>query len=390
MNKEIDYTSKELIDRIIQKAIQTQASDIHFDPTQNTLVVRFRIDGTLYAIETLSKEFQSELISRIKVLSEIDIAQYRIPQCGNFEFTSEEKKYNFRTSTFPTPYGEAIVLRILNRESILLPLEKLGLDNNQLENVKTLIHNPYGIILITGPSGAGKTTFLYSALNILNNLENNIVTAEDPIEFRMKDIRQMQINENIGLTFAEAMKTILRQDPDIIMIGEIRDSNTIHMATQASLSGRLVLSTFHTFDMPALVIRLVEMGISTSVIAHTLLGVISIRLIRKICPSCKTIYKLNKLEQRIMGSQNISQNFQKGKGCFKCHNSGYLGRTGIFEIISLDEEIQSYILEKKSAYALSELIREKKIKSLRESAIEKVLQGITTAEEVIRVTGIHN
>ena len=384
---EINYRQSDLTDTILQNAIQSRASDIHLDPEIKSFRVRFRIDGTLYEIENLAKDVQEIVISRIKVLAGMDIMEHRIPQDGHLEFMFQATNYNLRVSTFPTPHGEAVVLRLLNRENMLLPLENLGLDADQLEDINSLIQSPYGIILITGPSNSGKTTLLYSILNVLNTPENNIVTVEEPIEFQMENIRQMQIDASIGLTFSKAMRAILRQDPEIIMLGEIRDPDTIQMAAQAALSGRLVFSTFHTFDVPALVMRLIEMGIPSSIVSHTLLGVVSVRLIRRVCSSCKAPYSLSEFEQKFLGDQEKTPGFQKGKGCKACQNSGYLGRIGIFEVLRFDEDIQSHILAKKSIASFRTLLKEKQIKTLRGAAVEKVRQGITTVEEVLRVVG---
>lgn len=384
MPEQADYTQKELLDSILHNAIQSRASDIHLDSERDGFLIRYRIDGILHVIDTLSKQFQDEIISRIKVLAEMDITEHRIPQDGHIGW----ENYNFRVSIFPSIHGEAIVLRLLKEESALLQLEELGSDEEQLEVLKLLIHRPYGIILITGPSNSGKTTLLYAILNALNKPSNNIITVEDPVELQMGGIRQAQINEHIGLTFSKVMRAILRQDPDVIMLGEIRDDDTLHMAAQAALSGRLVFSTFHTFDVPALVLRLVEMGIPKSIIGHTLLGVVSRRLIRIICSSCKEPHTLTALERGVVGDKGGSYSFQQGKGCSACFKTGYSGRIGIFEIVPFDDEIQAHILENKPISGLGELINKKGIKTLRDSAIEKAQQGITTVEEVMRVIGV--
>jgi type II secretory ATPase GspE/PulE/Tfp pilus assembly ATPase PilB-like protein len=288
----------------------------------------------------------------------------------------------------PTPNGEAIVLRILNREEILIRIQDLGFDKNQLETMNRLIISPHGMILTTGPSGSGKTTLLYSTLNELNKPDNNIIALEDPIEFQMPTIRQVQISEGSSLDFARAMRSVLRQDPDIIMVGEIRDPETAQMAFQAALTGILVFSTFHTLDVPGLVARLVEMGMPRSVIAQAIEGVVSSRLLRKICDSCKKPYQLSDYEKMILGDKSKGKKFQKGDGCKNCLNSGYFGRTGIFEVVHFDNEIRSSIISKEPYAYLHKLLKEKGIKTLRESAIDKVFQGITTVEEVARVTGV--
>jgi len=378
---------KEAVDVILHNAIDNKASDVHFEPERNGLDVRFRIDGVLYNSENLPKDCQDRVVSRIKVLSQIDITEHQLPQDGHFEFTHNNKVYNIRTSTFQTAYGEVIVLRILDRDDILIELEKLGLYKDQLKTINKLINNPYGMVLITGPCGSGKTTLLYSVLSKINNSENNIVTLEDPIEFQLPNIRQSQISEEIGLGFSKGLRAILRQNPDIIMVGEIRDSETAQMAVQAAFTGMLVFSTFHTLDVPTLVTRFVEMGIPRSVIAQALTGAVSSRLIRKICDHCKEPYQLTDREKIFLGEKYRDYDFQKGKGCEYCHNSGYSGQTGIFEITCFDEEIQDCIVEQKSFSSLRDVLRKKEIKTLREIAIQKVFDGVTTVEEIIRITG---
>lgn len=376
------------MERILADAIDSRASDIHLEPERESFNVRFRIDGILYTIESLTKYSQEKIISRIKVLSNVNITEHRLPQGGNFEFNYKDRIYNIRTSTLPTPNGEAIVLRILNREEILIRIQDLGFDKNQLETMNRLIVSPHGMILTTGPSGSGKTTLLYSTLNELNKPDNNIIALEDPIEFQMPTIRQVQISEGSSLDFARAMRSVLRQDPDIIMVGEIRDPETAQMAFQAALTGILVFSTFHTLDVPGLVARLVEMGIPRSVIAQAIEGVVSSRLLRKICDSCKKPYQLSDYEKMILGDKSKGKKFQRGEGCKNCLNSGYFGRTGIFEVVHFDNEIRSSIISREPYASLHKLLKEKGIKTLRESAIDKVFQGITTVEEVARVTGV--
>lgn len=380
-------TPGDWMDRILADAIDSRASDIHLEPERDSFNVRFRIDGILYTIESLTKYSQEKIISRIKVLANINITEHRLPQGGNFEFNYKDRVYNIRVSTLPTPDGEATALRILNREEILMRLQELGFDKNQLETINKFIVSPHGMILITGPSGSGKTALLYSILNDLNKPDNNIITLEDPIEFQMPTVRQAQISESTGLDFARAMRSVLRQDPDVLMVGEIRDPETAQMAFQAALTGILVFSTFHTLDVPGLVARLVEMGIPRSVVAQAIEGVVSSRLVRKICDSCKKPYQLSDYEKMILGDKSKGKKFQKGEGCKNCLNSGYFGRTGIFEVAHFDDEIRSAIIGKEPYVSLRKLLEEKGIKTLRESAIDKVFQGITTVEEVARVTG---
>ena len=381
------------LDKIFIKAIDNHASDIHFEPERDGLNVRIRVDGLLRQIEVLDKYSQDTIISKIKVMSKIDITDHRFPQDGHFEFNYGERIYNVRVSTLPTIYGEAIVMRILNREDILMKLDFLGFSEKQLPYVNKLLFTVSGMVLITGPTGSGKTNLLYSIIHKLSTPEKNTVTLEDPIEYQMSNIRQTQINDGIGLTFAKALRSVIRQDPDIIMLGEIRDVDTALMAIQAALTGILVFCTFHTFDVPALVTRFLEFGISNSIIAQSVKGVISTRLVRKICDQCKKPYSLDESKtidvytKKIMDQQQIPVSLRKGKGCLKCSNTGYYGRTGIYEVIYFDDDLKTSIIEQKPASYIQNLIVSKKAMNLKESAMEKVFQGITTTEEVFRVLG---
>lgn len=389
MSVTLDYQegSSDWLDAVLINAIHSRASDIHFEPERDKFSIRLRIDGILYPLGTLQKLSQDNVLSRIKVLSQIDITEHRLPQDGHFEFKYKDKIYNIRASSMPSLYGETIVLRIFNRDEILIKLENLGFDAVQLEIVKTLIQSPSGIVLITGPTGSGKTTLLYSFLNALNKPDKNIITVEDPIEFQLSNLRQIAIAESIGLTFNKALRHIVRQDPDVVMLGEIRDSDTAQMAIQAALTGILIFSTFHTFDVSALISRLSEMGLTNTVLAQSIKGVISTRLVRKICNSCKEAYQPNDIDKKFLGMEFADGNFQKGKGCAACKN-GYSGRTGIYEVVYFDKEIQFSIMEKKSFSFLQNLLLEKKMDDLRICGIKKAASGITTIDEVIRVIGI--
>lgn len=385
--KEKSGLSGEASDRIIEQAVQAGASDIHIDPERDSTRVRFRINGALHLIDDLPKQLHNEILGRIKVMAGVDVVERRIPQDGHLEVTINDKIISLRISTFPTSYGEAIAMRLLNRESTLIPFENLGFDESQYNDLNKLIYNPYGVTLITGPSNSGKTTLLYSILHKLKSSETNIVTVEDPIELEMDGIRQTQINERIGFTFAKAMRSILRQDPDIVMLGEIRDADTIQMATNAALAGRLVFATFHTFDVPALVIRLREMGIPQSVLGHAFLGVVSTRLLRKICPKCVTTYIPNEFEKQLLG-EYVMPELRKGKGCEVCYNSGYSSLIRIAEIVRFNDLIRSAILEKKPITELARAVKETQGKSLWDLAMEHVKKGETTIQEVIRVAGL--
>lgn len=384
MAEETNYTNTQIIDQIIANAIQSRASDIHFEPEREGFNIRLRIDGLLYPIQTLEKYAQEELISRIKVISQIDITEHRFPQDGHFEFPHIGRIYNIRVSTIPSTYGETVVFRIHNREDILIALDQLGLEPDQLELLKKLIHSPSGMLLITGPTGSGKTNLLYSVLNDLNKPDKNIIALEDPIEYQMQGVRQTEISDASGLTFARALRSVVRQDPDVIMLGEIRDSETAQMAFQASLTGVLVFSTFHTFDVGALVNRLSEMGVTNSIMAQAINGVVLTRLVRKICTTCKQRYVPTQQDKKLMGDLG-SAAYYKGQGCPTCQNHGYLGRTGVFQIIEFDEDFKAAVMEHQPTLFIKELMAKKNIKKLHEIALKKAQQGITTLEEIQRV-----
>lgn len=377
----------DLLDGIVANGILSRASDIHFDPSRETFDVRYRVDGLLYPVKQLSRDLQDAITSRLKVLCKLDITEHRLPQDGHFEFSHLDKIYNIRVSTFPSLYGEAIVLRIFGREESLIRLESLGLEPDQLQIVNMLINSHSGMVIITGPTGSGKTTFLYSVLHVLNKPEKNIMTLEDPIEFQMANLRQTQIREHLGFTFAKAMRSVIRQDPDVVMLGEIRDSDTAQMAVQAALTGIMIFSTFHTFDVPALITRLSEMGISYSVIAQIVKGVVSVRLVRRICDNCKQEYPAGDREKTVLGLEGNTVLY-KGRGCDLCRNKGYLGRTGIFEVVYFDDDMKASIIEKKPVSFMYELLRRKNVKRLKDLAREKVLKGLTSFDEVFRVIAL--
>lgn len=378
----------DFVSALVRNAIENRASDIHIDPTREGLQTRFRVDGLLYPVELTDKYPAEEVVSRIKVMSQMDILEHRNPQDGHFEFTHKWHVYNVRASTAPTLYGEAIVLRILNREDSVVKLENLGLAPDQLEMLNKIIINPYGLLLITGPTGSGKTTLLYSILDTIKGQNRSIITIEDPVEFQMQNIRQIPLNESTGFNFAKGMRTVMRQDPDVIMLGEIRDAETAQMVLQAALAGVLLFSTFHTFDVPGLVIRLTEMNIPRSVIAHSIIGIASSRLARKICASCSQTYEMSEFEKKIMQGRTETTKLSRGKGCAVCRNSGYIGRTGIFEIVPFDQEARTAIVDNMPVAQLRQLFNKKTSKSLWDAGLQKVAQGETTFEEIIRVVGL--
>lgn len=379
-----------MLDLVMIQAIRDRASDIHFEPDEKALRVRFRIDGFLYESLTLPKTIHPALTSRIKILAEMDIAETRLPQDGNFNVKMEKRGFEIRVSTFPTIYGENVVLRILDQTSPLFKLEELGFSEETLGQFKQLIRKTSGIILVTGPTGSGKTTTLYALLNMVNSKEKNIITIEDPVEYRLALIRQTQINPKAGINFATGLRSILRQDPDIIMIGEIRDLETSEIAMQAALTGHLVLSTLHTNDAPEAISRLVDIGVEPYLISSSVIGVLAQRLVRTICSECKTPYQVDPNVMKDLGDEmTISKNpitLYRGKGCKNCKQSGYWGRTGIYELLLVNEEIKKLISERASVQVIRDAAKKTAgLTSLRVDGLKKVLKGITTIDEVDRV-----
>ncbi len=377
-----------LIHLIIKDSILRRASDIHIEPEEKKAVVRARIDGVLHETFVFDDEIYQALNTRIKLLGGLDISERRKPQDGRFSLEVEGKLYDFRLSSTPTIYGESLVMRILDREKALLRLEELGFEDENLEAFENMIHSPYGIVLITGPTGSGKTTTLYAALNEIKNISNKVMTIEDPVEYRLPLVQQVQVNEKAGLTFAVAVKSFLRQDPDVMLIGEIRDFDTLNAAAQASLTGHLVFSTLHTNDAPGAITRLVQMGLKPYMIADATIGIVAQRLVRKICPYCKAPYKppqavLKKIEKYLPQEYT----FYKGKGCSKCDFTGYFGRTMISEILTIDDEIAKMISEGANKYEIFQYAtRHTGFKPMIHDGIKKALKGVTTIEELLRVT----
>jgi type IV pilus assembly protein PilB len=378
----------QLVNLIVSEAVKERASDIHLEPDEKALRIRYRVDGLLRETTSLGPRFIAPVISRIKIMSKLDISEKRYPQDGRFKFTMDQKVIDARVSTFPTIYGENVVIRLLDQSSILLGLEDLGFLPSDLEKVLYLIQKPYGFILVTGPTGSGKTTTLYAILNRINSPEKHIVTLEDPVEYRLEMIRQCQINLKAGLTFAVGLRSILRQDPDGIMVGEIRDFETAEIAIQSALTGHLVLSTLHTNDAPSTLIRLMDMGVDPFLISSSVEGVIAQRLLRLICPNCKEPYSATEEEKRELGLPEKEEVLlHRGKGCPFCRGTGYKGRLGIFEILIVDRELKEMILKRAGQRDIEDHARRRQqMKSLREDGIAKVLKGITTVEELNRVT----
>ncbi len=376
-----------LVNLILIQAVRNRASDIHIEPDGEILRVRYRMLGILSEETTLPIRLHPSIVSRIKIEAGIDVSQKRIPQDGKFRFRVEEKEIDVRVSTLPTVQGEKIVLRILDKSSLLLGLENLGLSPEDLKRWKKLITEPEGLILITGPTGCGKTSTLYGVLQAINSLEKNIITLEDPVEYTFSVINQVQITPKAGLNFAHGLRSILRQDPDVIMIGEIRDVETAEMAIRSAMTGHLVFSTLHTNDAPGAVTRLVDMGIPPFLVASSLKGVLAQRLVRVICPHCKSSYEMDKGKLDKIGFQPPAEKmtFFRGRGCRECRNLGYSGRTGLFELMIPDNQMRELIVERASADVLREKARELGMATLREDGLRKALAGVTTLEEVTRV-----
>lgn len=378
-----------LVNTIITQAIVEHASDIHVEPQKDHLRIRYRVDGILQEKQKLPRNIQPGVLSRFKIMSNMDIAERRKPQDGRISLRIDNKAIDFRVSSLPTIYGEKIVLRILDKTSAMVPLENLGFLNDTLTVFNNVISQPYGMIVISGPTGAGKTTTLYSALNRLNTPGKNIVTVEDPVEYQMDGINQVQVNVKADMTFANGLRSILRQDPNIVLIGEIRDGETAQIAIEAALTGHLVLSTLHTNDAPSVATRLIDMGIEPFLIASSLIGATAQRLARKICLDCKQPYVPPASALEGLGLTTRGQlediTFYKGAGCPKCGGSGYRGRTGIHEMMRVDDELRHLILNKASARDISQAARSHGMRTLLEDALVKAREGIITLEEVLRV-----
>ena len=375
------------VNYIITEAIRLRASDIHIEPYEDFLRVRYRIDGVLHEMMTPPLKIKNALISRIKIMSNMNIAEKRLPQDGRFKMKIKDREIDFRVSTLPTLFGEKVVIRILDKEGLKWNLSELGFEKDELKMFKKAISLPYGMILVTGPTGSGKTTTLYSAILELNKTEVNISTVEDPVEYNLPGINQVQVNESIGLTFASALRSFLRQDPDIIMVGEIRDLETAEISIKAALTGHLVLSTLHTNDAPSTVGRLVDMGVEPFLVSSSLNLVIAQRLVRVICPHCKEEVEPDPASLEELGiSPDDGIRFFKGKGCKECNFTGYKGRIGIFEMMEINSELRDAILRKEPADVLREIAIKNGMRTLRESGIMKVKKGITTIDEVLRTT----
>jgi type IV pilus assembly protein PilB len=375
-----------LVNYLLVQAIRAGASDIHVEPSRKFSVVRFRVDGQMYEALRPRRDMHPAIVSRIKVMGKMDIAEHNRPQDGRFQVTVEGREVDFRVSTLPTVLGEKIVLRILDKENLTFNLDALGVPPDMLKKLKQLLAKPYGLLLVTGPTGSGKTTTLYSALELIKNVHSNVVSVEDPVEYQVELVNQVQVDESRQLSFASALRSILRQDPDIIMIGEIRDIPTAQIAVQAALTGHLVLSTLHTNDCAGAIHRLMDMGIEPFKIAAALVGVVAQRLIRTVCPSCKTfVYASAELLETIHYSGDRRRSFIRGEGCPKCHDTGFVGRTGIYEVMVVDRVIRELISRRAGTDELRDAYRQSGGKTLLEQGIRLAEKEQTSLEEVMRV-----
>lgn len=379
------------VNLLLAKAIQERASDIHIEPRKDVVKVRYRIDGILRDMFDSTKELHPAVVSRIKILGGMNIAERRLPQDGRYVTKMGNKEVDLRISSLPTIFGEKIVIRLLNKSAAILTLEELGFSGEDYDKFKNLIKKPYGIILVTGPTGSGKTTSLYSAIQVLNTPERNIITVEDPVEYQIDGVNQVQVNPKIDLRFSTALRSILRQDPDIILIGEIRDLETARIAMQSAITGHLVLSTLHTNDAASALTRLVEMGVEPFMVASSVIGIIAQRLVRKICPRCKYEYEPTediRLEFQKVGLIKEGDTFKlaKGKGCSYCNNTGYRGRTVVGEILVLNSKIRAMVLERVSSDVIRDYAKkELGMATLKESAMRKVMEMVTSFDESLRV-----
>jgi general secretion pathway protein E len=377
------------VNSLMFRAIKEKASDIHIEPYEREMVVRLRIDGVLHDIARPPKQLHAGVSSRIKLMGELDIAEKRLPQDGRLKIKIAGKDVDIRLSVIPTQHGERLVLRILDKSSVRLDLADLGFDVETIRAIHNLIHKKHGIILVTGPTGSGKTTTLYASLTRINSVERNIITVEDPIEYDLKGVGQIQVNAKIGLTFASGLRSILRQDPDVIMVGEIRDKETAEIAIQASLTGHLVFATIHTNDAPGAVTRLIDMGVEPFLVSSSLLAVLAQRLMRKVCSRCKEQYIPTSEELLNVGLNPESfagQKVIRGKGCAECAGTGYKGRMVVHELMFMDDDIRALIMKMSDASSIKKVAQSKGMVTLRETGIQKVLEGATTTAELVAVT----
>lgn len=378
-----------LLNLVLMQAIKDRASDIHFEPFEDEFRMRYRIDGVLYEMEPPKKELGAAITSRVKVMAKLDIAERRLPQDGRIELMLNGAPIDLRVSVLPTMYGESVVMRVLDRSNVKLSVDRIGMREDDLEMFRRLINKPNGVVIVTGPTGSGKTTTLYAALQALNDIETKVLTAEDPVEYDIDGLCQLQVNADVELTFAKALRSFLRQDPDVILVGEIRDLSTAEIAIQASLTGHLVLTTLHTNDAPSSVIRLVDLGVEPFLLTATMEGVVAQRLVRTVCPRCKVAYTPSEeelMELQLTREAVAGKTFFRGSGCDYCYKSGYRGRMALFEIMSVNEEMRDQIMAKASTNVLRKIAKNNGMRSLRQCGLLALFEGQTTIDEVLRET----
>jgi general secretion pathway protein E len=389
----LDYAASEppiikLVNLLFSIAVKDRASDIHIQPYEKELRIRFRIDGLLYDTYKPPKRAQDAIISRVKVMAGLDVAEKRLPQDGRIKIKVNDRDIDVRVSIIPSSYGEQVVMRLLDKTSSIMTLDYIGMGHDLEKQLVSLITRPQGVFLVTGPTGSGKTTTLYAGLQLINTPEKNILTVEDPVEYLLPGISQMQINPKIELDFAKALRSFLRQDPDVIMVGEVRDEETARIAIQAALTGHLVFSTLHTNDSASALTRLIDMGIEPYLLTSSITAILAQRLIRRTCPNCKEVYKLTEFEKEILKNYNKNSDmvFYRGKGCDSCINTGYMGRVGIFELLVVSNKIRQMVQEKRSSEEIKAQAQKEGMTTLREDGLNKAFEGVTTLSEVIRVT----
>jgi general secretion pathway protein E len=386
LDSENDAPIIRMINVLLTQALRQGASDIHIEPYETRSAVRFRLDGTLHNIAEPHRALHAAMLSRIKVMANLDIAEKRLPQDGRISLRLAGRQVDVRVATLPTGFGERAVLRLLDKEGGKLELTSLGMDEATLAKIDALIHQPHGIVLVTGPTGSGKTTTLYAALSRIDSLGLNIMTVEDPIEYELEGVSQTQVNPKIGMTFARALRSILRHDPDVIMVGEIRDSETAEIAVQASLTGHLVLATLHTNDAASATTRLVDMGVEPYLLSSSLLGVLAQRLVRKLCSACKVRHDPSAVDLAQLGERFAGEALYAPAGCAACNSTGYVGRTGIYELLQIDDAAKSLIHGAESEQRLRAHAASQGMRGLRQDGLRWILAGVTSLEEVIRVT----
>lgn len=379
-----------LLNEVLQQAINQRASDIHIEPYETQCLVRFRVDGVLYDFLPMTPDQHIPLLSRVKILANIDIAEHRLPLDGRFTIQLLGKRWDVRVSTVPTQHGEKAVLRILPKDAATLSLEELGMLERERRLFEGIISKPYGMLLVTGPTGSGKTTTLYTALRAMDTVGRNVITIEDPVEYELPRVTQIQAHSKIGLNFATALRHVLRQDPDVVMVGEIRDGETLGMAVQAALTGHFVFSTLHCNDSASAATRATDMGLEPFLFTSSVVGVIAQRLVRKICPHCRLSERMPEPLKQRLGIQDPNVSIYRGKGCRDCRHTGYRGRTGVYELLPMSEPVRTAIQERRNATEIRRVAMQNGMTALREDALRKVLSGVTTLEEVLRAVYLDN